>query len=163
MFTRTLKRLLLTASMCCLVATANATPLDDATAAYNRGDYAQALKISRPLAAKGNAQAQFNLGRMYRDGFGVIQDYKEAVKWYRLAAAQGDAEAQYNLGFMYFIGWGVPQDYASAHMWFNLASAAGDATAAQSRDVSASGMTPQQIEKAQEMARKCQGRNFKGC
>ena len=159
----TLKQLLLALSMCCLMATANAAPLDDATAAYNRGDYTQALKISRPLAAKGNAQAQLNLGRMYNNGFGVIQDYKEAVKWYRLAAAQGDAEAQDSLGFMYFIGWGVPQDYASAHMWFNLASAAGHATGAHSRDVSARGMTPQQIERAQDMARKCQERNFKGC
>ena len=45
----TLKRLLLAASMCCLVATANAAPIDDAVAAYDRGDYAQALKILRPL------------------------------------------------------------------------------------------------------------------
>ena len=60
-----LKRLLLTVSMCCSVATANATPVDDANAAYGRGDYAQALKIFRPLAAKGNAEAQYNIGTMY--------------------------------------------------------------------------------------------------
>ena len=40
---RILKRLLLTVSMCCLMATANAAPMDDVYAAYNRGDYAQAL------------------------------------------------------------------------------------------------------------------------
>lgn len=52
---RILKRLLLTASMCSLVATANAEPMDDADAARQRVDYAQALKILLPLAAQGLA------------------------------------------------------------------------------------------------------------
>jgi len=34
-------------------------------------------------AERGNAQAQFSLGRMYDNGQGVRQDYAEAVKWYR--------------------------------------------------------------------------------
>jgi hypothetical protein len=71
------------------VATANAAPIDDAIAAYERGDYAQTLKIFRSLVAQGDANAQFNLGVMYYKGQGVTQDYKEAVKWYRLATAQG--------------------------------------------------------------------------
>ena len=124
---QTLKRLLLTISMCCLMATANADPLDDADAAYKRGDYAQALKILKPLAA------------------------------------QGVAEAQLNLGNMYYNGKGVTQYYISAHMWWNLASSAGDADGAKNRDIVAKKMTPQQIEKAQDMARECQARNFKGC
>jgi hypothetical protein len=48
-------------------------------------------------------------------------------------------------------------------MWYNLASSAGDANGAKFRDGVAKKMTPQQIEKAQDMARKCQERNFKGC
>ncbi|MCG3770643.1 MAG: Secretory immunoglobulin A-binding protein EsiB [Nitrosomonadaceae bacterium] len=91
----TLKRLLLAVSMSCLVATANATPMDDAFVSHGRGDYAEALKIFRPLAEQGNAKAQSNLGVMYNNGQGVTQDYKEAVKWYGLAAAQGDASAQH--------------------------------------------------------------------
>ena len=160
---RTLKRLLLTASMCCLIATANAAPMDDAKAAYERGDYAQALKILKPLAAQGHASAQFNLGVMYDTGRGVTQDYKEAVKWWKLSAAQGYADAQFNLGIMYENGKGVIQDYASAHMWWNLASSAGDADGAKNRDIVAKLMTPQQIEKAQDMARECEARNFNGC
>ena len=126
---RTLKRLLLAVSMCCLVTTANAAPFDDAVAAYKRGDYAQALKIYRPLAAKGNAGAQHNLGHMYNNGTGVTQDYKEAIKWYRLAAAQGLASAQCNLGLMYKAGQGVTQDYKEAIKWFRLAAAQGFAPA----------------------------------
>ena len=35
----------------------------------------------RVRAEQGSAVAQFNLGTMYDNGEGVIQDYKEAVKW----------------------------------------------------------------------------------
>jgi TPR repeat protein len=100
---------------------------------------------------------------MYDNGQGVTQDFKEAVKWFGLAAADGVAIAQFDLGLMYAIGEGVTQDYASAHMWFDLASSAGNANGAKTRDEIAKKMTPLQIEKAQEMARKCQERNFKGC
>jgi TPR repeat protein len=42
-----------------------AGPLEDAGAAYQRGDYPTALRLIRPLAEQGNAVAQFNLGLMY--------------------------------------------------------------------------------------------------
>ena len=64
--------------------------------AYDRRDYATALREWKPLAEQGNADAQFNLGLMYEKGWGVPQDYKTAMKWYRLAAEQGDADSQFN-------------------------------------------------------------------
>jgi TPR repeat protein len=76
-----------------LVSGAVAGPFEDVGAAYERGDYATALRLIRPLAEQGGAKAQYNLGQMYRDGQGVPQDYAEAVKWYRLAAEQGYADA----------------------------------------------------------------------
>ena len=81
-------------------------------AAAQSGDFATALKEWQPLAEQGNAIAQYNLGMIYQNGYGVIQDYAEAVKWYRLATEQGHADAQYNLGVMYESGNGVVQDYA---------------------------------------------------
>ena len=105
----------------------------------------------------------FNIGVMYAEGQGVPQSDQEALRWYRLAAAQGDSQAQYNLGSMYGNGQGVPPDYVRAHMWSNLASAAGIAEGTRNRDLIAQRMTPQQIQKAQDMARKCRERNFKGC
>ncbi len=68
--------------------------------AAERGDYAKALREWRPLAEQGNADAQYNLGLMYENGWGVAQDYAEAVKWWRLAAEQGRADAQLGLGGM---------------------------------------------------------------
>ena len=90
---------------------------DEGVAAFKRGDYATALREFRPLAERGDATAQFNLGIMYDTGLGVPQDYAEAARWYRKAADQGNATAQFNLGFMYSNGRGVPQDYAKAVKW----------------------------------------------
>ena len=53
-----------------------------------------ALKWFRLAAEQGLAEAQNDLGYMYKEGQGVTQDYKEALKWYRLAAEQGHAEAR---------------------------------------------------------------------
>ena len=121
----TLERLLLAVSMCCLVATANAAPIDDAFAAHQRGDYAQALNILRPLAAQRNVRAQFSIGAMYDSGHGVTQDYQEALKWYRLAADQGNALAQYNIGASLYHAEGVTQNYQEALKWSRLAAAKG--------------------------------------
>ena len=43
---------------------------DEGVAAYNRGDYAAALREFLPLAQQGNADAQTNLGVMYDAHFG---------------------------------------------------------------------------------------------
>ncbi len=59
--------------------------------AYNRKDYATALREWRPLAEQGDADAQYNLALMYDRGYGVPQDYVQARQWYEKAAAQGDA------------------------------------------------------------------------
>ena len=102
---------------------------DEGVAAYNRGDFATAIREWRPLAEQGHASAQFNLGLMYGEGEGVPQDDAEAVKWYRKAAEQGLAEAQFNLGLMYYNGQGGPQDYAQALQWYRKAAEQGYANA----------------------------------
>jgi hypothetical protein len=97
--------------------------------AYNKKDYATALREWEPLAQQGNADAQYNLGQMFRRGLGVPQDYKTAVTWYRRAAEQGYASAQFNLGLMYDEGLGVPQDYKTAVKWYSRAADQGIAQA----------------------------------
>src|SRR5215475_14402276 len=105
---------------------AAANPFDDASAAYERGDYIQAMKIFHQLAEQGQQWAQRRVGLMYAEGKGVPKDYEEAVKWYRLAAAQGNTPAQYSLGLAYEKGQGVPQDYQEAVKWYRLAAAEGN-------------------------------------
>jgi hypothetical protein len=103
-----------------------AGPLEDGQAAYNRGDYATALKLFRPLAEQGNADAQNNLGWLYEQGSGVKRDFKEAMKWYRSAAEQGSARAEYSLGVLYQRGSGVPKNLQDAMKWYRMAAAQGD-------------------------------------
>ena len=121
---------------------------------------ATALRLWRPLAEQGDADAQYSLGVTYANGRGVPQDYAEAVRWYRKAADQGLASAQNNLGLMYDNGQGVPQDYAEAVKWYNLAAArlpASDSEkhnfAVKNRDEIAAKMTRAQIAEAQKLAR----------
>ena len=97
--------------------------------AYNRGDFATALREWRPLAEQGDARAQYNLGVLYRKGRGVPQDDVQARQWYEKAAAQGQAKAQYNLGTLYLNGSGVPKDYQQALRWFRMAADQGEALA----------------------------------
>ena len=70
-----------------------AGPLEDGEAAYQRGDYSTALRLLRPLAEHGDAHAQFDLGVIYNNGRGVLQNFATAYKWFSLAAAQGDQTA----------------------------------------------------------------------
>ena len=100
--------------------------IDEGVTAYERGDYATALREFRSLAEQGEVNAQSILGLMYYYGQGVTQDFAEAVKWYRKAAEQGFAKAQYNLGLMYYHGLSVSQDFAEAVKWYRKAAEQGD-------------------------------------
>jgi len=131
--------------------------------AYQKGEYTIAFEGFKKLAEQGDTKAQYNLGVMLEKGHGTIQDYKEAFKWHTLAAEKGDSDAQNYLGFLYGRGRGVLQDKVLAHMWFNISSSNGSEHASENRDKLAKNMTPSQIEKAQDLARECVKKNYKGC
>jgi len=125
--------ILVLAVMCSSVAKAD--NFNDALEAYKKGDYASALKLWQPLAEKGNAAAQYNLGQMYRRGQGVKQDYEKAASWYQKAAEKGNAAAQFNLGVKYRKGEGVIQDFKESVKWYRKAAEQGDADAQNSLGV----------------------------
>lgn len=70
--------------------------------AWQRGDYAGAVTIWRPLAEKGDPEAQFDLGQAYRWGRGVQLNLATAKTWYERAANQGQVDAQTTLGLLLF-------------------------------------------------------------
>ena len=90
-------------------------------------------------------------------------DFATALKEWRPLAEQEIAAAQYNLGNMYFNGQGVIQDYTRAHMWWNIAASQGDQDAIGNRDAVTKQLTPADISKAQDMARECVAKDYKGC
>ena len=89
----------------------------------------------RAAAEQGDADGQYNLGRLIQVGILVEkgrvgrQDFSEAVKWYRRAAKQGHAAAQENLGAMYHYGLGVSKNKVEAVKWYRLAAEQGYAYA----------------------------------
>jgi TPR repeat protein len=71
---------------------------EECRAAYHRQDYAEALRLCRPLAEQGADVAQTTLGIMYERGLGgLARDDAEAAKSYRKAAEQGVVYAQHRL------------------------------------------------------------------
>jgi TPR repeat protein len=97
--------------------------------ALARKDYVTAMKEYRPLAERGNAEAQYRVGRMYEFGQGVAQDKALGIDWIRKAAAQNHIDAQQELGVIYATGDGVKQDDVQAVEWFRKAAMQGDAMA----------------------------------
>ena len=93
-------------------------------AAYDRGDFRAALQEWLPVAQRGDANAQFNIGLLYARQR-RRQDLRQAAEWYRKAAEQGVGAAEYNLGVMYANGDGVPRDVHEAVKWLQKASDAG--------------------------------------
>jgi len=69
----------------------------------------------------GNADAQYQLARIYLDGHGVTRDPRQAARWFTLAANKGQYQAQAMLGYMLFKGEAVPRETARGLMWLTLA------------------------------------------
>jgi len=147
------------------VGPAGAQNIDKGKEAAWRGDYAAALAELRPLAERGNADAQYSLAGLYRDGRGVPRDDAQAAAWYRRAAEAGSWWAAFDLGMLY---WGqsraagakdgAPNDtLVRVHMWLGIAAATENVgcveMGAPLRDAVAQSMTAGQIAEAQELTR----------
>ena len=81
------------------------------------------FKATLKRVNRGDAEAQFELARMYAQGDGVKQDYTKAREYLEKAAALNHVGAISNLGEMYFNGYGVKQDYTKARELFEKAAA----------------------------------------
>jgi hypothetical protein len=112
-----------------LCSTPTVAGLKEGYAALIKKDYVTAAKEYRPLAERGDPEAQYRIGRMYEFGNGYPQDKAQGIAWIRKAAAQGHADAEQELGFIYATGDGVKQDDVQAVAWFRKAAEHGDSTA----------------------------------
>jgi cell division septation protein DedD len=86
--------------------------------AWQRADYPGAVAIWRPLAEKGDADAQFNLGQAYRLGRGVPTNLAAAKTWFERAANQDHVDAETTLGLLLFQN----GDQAEGLKWLKKAS-----------------------------------------
>ena len=94
--------------------------------AFDRANYATALRVWLPLAEGGDPAAQTYVGEIFEKGLGVPPDYAAAAAWYRRGAERGYSRAAINLGQLYEQGHGVPKDPVQALGWYRKAAGLGD-------------------------------------
>jgi hypothetical protein len=94
--------------------------------AFDRSNYATALKVWLPLAEQGDPAAQTYVGEIFEKGLGVQPDYPVAATWYRRAAEKGYSRAALNLGNLYERGLGVSRDPVQALNWYRRAAGSKD-------------------------------------
>lgn len=80
----------------------------------------------RAAAVRGDAGAQFSLGRALFRGEGVAQDVPAAVEWLERAAGQGVLEAQMMAGAVRERGVGGRIDFGQAVAWYRRAADQGN-------------------------------------
>ncbi len=131
---------------------AAAETLADGLAAFDGGDYREAVRIWRSLADHGDDLALVALAGLYRTGTGVGQDMAAAARLYRAASDLDNADAQLNLGELLGGWFGIEPDRVAAHMWLSLAAAQGRAWADRHRQEIARRMSHAEIAEAERRA-----------
>ncbi len=104
---------------------------DIGRAAYVRGDYATAAKTWHPLAERGHADAQYNLGGLYASGRGVRRSCIEAQVGITTPLSRAMRKRSTASEIMYEIGVGDLQNDAEAVKWYRKAAKQGNANAQQ--------------------------------
>ena len=89
-------------------------------------DYIKAEKCFIKAAKLGDPEAQFCLGDMHNNGYGVKKNEQKAVTFFRKSAEQRFTPSQINLGIMYSQGQGVEQNLIEAYKWLSIAGRAVD-------------------------------------
>jgi len=81
------------------------------------------------LAATNDPIAEYELARMFGNGYGVPKSLQEEQKWLARSARHGNVQAQYEFAVALRDGRGTVQDYDGARKWMQLASEGGNGPA----------------------------------
>jgi len=100
-----------------------------AQAAYERGDHETAFQTWLLLARRGDVDAQFNVGTLYDNGFGVARDVEKATLWYARAADRKIAPAELVLAHILKHGEAIVRDDDQALRHLRSAAQRGSARA----------------------------------
>ncbi len=91
--------------------------------------FPRAVELFERAAAKGNTDAEYNLGVCLRRGLGVRQDAKAAERSYRTAAERNHVSAQLALGDLVAERAATEAEWLEATHWYRLAADSGNAAA----------------------------------
>jgi len=127
--------------------------LAQSVGADGAGDPERALEMLHYEAERGFVNAQYSLGKAYRDGYSIEPDPVEAARWFQAAADQGYAKAQRHLGMRYARGEGVEPDAVAALTWLTISARQGLLSAEESRQNLMKDMRAGDIAEAEARAR----------
>jgi TPR repeat protein len=117
-------------------------------------DLQKAAALMEKAAAGGGAIAQYNVGRFYRTGQGVVQNDKTAIYWFKLSADQGFADAQADLAIALAEGHGIEVNLIESLRLIYLAEQAGSERATEIKKIIEARMTKKDISTAKKMVSK---------
>jgi len=120
-----MKKLLVCTLLCFLYTTsAISSTMDEAETALRNGDYAEAYCMMKPLAKAGNNEAQYNIGWMYHNGYGLRVNDNLALEWWLSASEQGNTDASFSIAMLYNLGEGqISKNLVKAVDYYLLAAA----------------------------------------
>lgn len=109
-----------------IVKSAWALDIDDAVHSMREGNFAEAYCILRTYADEGDPEAQYNIGWMYLNGYGLAINDSLALEWWQRASDQGYTDATFSMAMLYSLGEGqVKKDMGKAIDLYLLAALEG--------------------------------------
>jgi TPR repeat protein len=161
-----------------IVTTAQSSELSKIPSLIQKGDFNSAMRIAKPMASDGVADAQYVMGVAFES----LQKPEVAFKWYSEAAKQGQSSAQYYLGALLGTGRAGKVDFIGAFKWTSLALKNPGSLTDNNGNVIKFGLSEKQktmgelfanamkkrlsstdLTKAQELINACVSGNFKNC
>lgn len=109
-----------------LIANPVAAGVKEGVEKWHAGDHKAAVAEWMPFAARGDADALFNLGQAYKLGRGVQKNENIALDYYRKAATRGHGPAQEKLGITLYA---AADTKAEALRWLEQAAKNGQSRA----------------------------------
>lgn len=85
-------------------------------------NYIEAQKYLEKASKAGDASANYYLGIMYLNGYGVPVNYQEAARLFTLGAQKNHLGAQIALGVLLIEGIGIPQNFKRAAQLLTLSA-----------------------------------------
>lgn len=96
-----------------------ADTLQEGYEAVRNGNPEQGHAILQPLAEQGNADAQYAVAVLYREGWGVDKNMEIAAGYYQKSAEQDHRDGMFEMGWFYQAGeGGLTQDYEQSAKWY---------------------------------------------
>lgn len=129
---------------------------------FEKRDVAEAMKWFHMAAEQKYHPAEYQVGRMYANGFSVGEDKKEAVKWYRISAEGGYKWAQIHLGeiYMHFLAeqFGAQRDFPEAYFWLSLGTVKEDFNSdfVRDRDAAEGYLKPEEVDAVKKRVKEWQ-------